>query len=285
MIAAAAFADIDGWRNFVGEWITELSFSDMVEKEARGLAGHLDTLLDIDPDLWSACGKAHTALRVALGVVQMSPDVKIKGSVGILAYGSLINDPGAEISAVTARTLSADVATLFPVEFARSSSPRKNAPTLVPVENGERVKAVIFVLADEVTISQARDMLWRRETRNATGIYRQPVNPTNKSVFVKEINQFHGIDKVLYTSIAANIGTLTAEHLADLAIQSAKAVSAGELAAGLDGITYLHDAISAGIKTHLSNDYRSAILQKSGCVDLPAAIQKLTAPATREHDK
>ncbi|MER8460217.1 hypothetical protein NKI50_27875 [Mesorhizobium sp. M0563] len=277
MFAAAAFADIAAWRNFVGDWMTELSFSDMVEQEARVLAGHLDTLLDIDADLWGVCGKAHTALRAALEVARMSPDVEAKGSLGILAYGSLINDPGAEISAATTKKLSTDVATPFPVEFARSSSSRKNAPTLVPVDNGEFVKAIIFVLADKVTVSEARDMLWRRETRNATGTYRPPANPTNNSVLVKELDLFHGIGQVLYTSIAANIETLTAEHLADLAIESAQAVSNGGLVAGRDGITYLRDALSAGIKTRLSDDYLRSVLKKSGCSDLDTAIEKLTA--------
>ena len=55
--------------------------------------------------------------------------------VGILAYGSLIDDPGSEIGEVIADVIS-DIETPFSVEFARSSSTRSGAPTLIPVEAG-----------------------------------------------------------------------------------------------------------------------------------------------------
>ena len=42
-------------------------------------------------------------------------------SIGILAYGSLIPDPGAEIGPVTVRRING-VPTPFPIEFSRSSN-------------------------------------------------------------------------------------------------------------------------------------------------------------------
>ena len=58
-------------------------------------------------------------------------------SIGILAFGSLINSPGAEIeAALIGRKL--NVCTPFGVEFARSSIGRGGAPTLVPVQQGGR---------------------------------------------------------------------------------------------------------------------------------------------------
>ncbi|GAA4131236.1 hypothetical protein ACFFTN_26415 [Aminobacter aganoensis] len=61
------------------------------------------------------------------------------GAVGILAYGSLIGDPGAEIEpAITSRIA---CLTPFPVEFARQSRTRKGAPTLVPSERGASIRA------------------------------------------------------------------------------------------------------------------------------------------------
>ena len=56
-------------------------------------------------------------------------------SVGILAYGSLINKPDWEIEeAIVGRKTG--VLTPFSVEFARESVKRSGAPTLVPVTVG-----------------------------------------------------------------------------------------------------------------------------------------------------
>lgn len=82
--------------------------------------------------------------------------------IGILAYGSLIDDPGGEIEPYIIKRI--EIETPFPVEFARSSRTRDGAPTLVPVsQGGSTVHAVILVLDREVSESQARDVLWRRE--------------------------------------------------------------------------------------------------------------------------
>src|SRR3954454_12930392 len=82
-------------------------------------------------------------------------------NIGILAYGSLIDDPGAEIASATKKT-TRDVLTPFPIEFARSSKTRGGAPTLVPVERGgARVSAVIYGVGTNERL--AADMLYRRE--------------------------------------------------------------------------------------------------------------------------
>jgi hypothetical protein len=82
-------------------------------------------------------------------------------SVGILAFGSLIDNPGAEIeAAIVGRKL--NVRTTFNVEFARSSNTRGGAPTLVPVKSGgQSVFAEILLV--NVSEQEAKDMLWRRE--------------------------------------------------------------------------------------------------------------------------
>ena len=54
--------------------------------------------------------------------------------VGILAFGSIAGDPGAELAAAVTRRI--EVKTPFAVEFARSSRSRDGAPTLVPVGEG-----------------------------------------------------------------------------------------------------------------------------------------------------
>ena len=78
--------------------------------------------------------------------------------VGILAYGSLISDPGREIEEAIIGVIDG-VATPFNVEFARSSKKRGGAPTLVPVDDGEPVTAKLFIL--NVNDIEAADRLYR----------------------------------------------------------------------------------------------------------------------------
>ena len=67
--------------------------------------------------------------------------------IGILAYGSLIDDPDIEIAAATAE-ITRGVQTPFSVEFTRSSTTRGGAPTLVPVDvGGAQVAAIIYRVA------------------------------------------------------------------------------------------------------------------------------------------
>jgi hypothetical protein len=51
--------------------------------------------------------------------------------IGILAYGSLIDNAGEEIAPLIVERI--ECFTPFKIEFARLSSTRSNAPTLVPV--------------------------------------------------------------------------------------------------------------------------------------------------------
>jgi hypothetical protein len=82
----------------------------------------------------------------------------LKPSIGILAFGSLIEDPGWEIEeAIVGRKRK--VLTPFAVEFARSSTKRGDAPTLVPVrEGGSPLLAQILLL--NISLSEAKDRLW-----------------------------------------------------------------------------------------------------------------------------
>jgi hypothetical protein len=66
-------------------------------------------------------------------------------SIGILAYGSLIADPGSEIGPLIARRI--QTVTPFSVEYARlSGKTRGGAPTVVPHAAGCPVKAEVLVL-------------------------------------------------------------------------------------------------------------------------------------------
>lgn len=203
-------------------------------------------------------------------------------TIGILAYGSLIGDPGPELAAVT-RPIIDNVPTPFGIEYARSSRGRGGAPTLIPVDDGGvSVNGKVLVLNDDVAPGSARDMLWRRET-NRVGSnrgYTPPSPVTPNTVVITEHAGLAGIDLVLATRISANFSPLTAEKLADLAIASAYSEAGPQRR---DGISYLLDAKTAGIVTPLTAPYEHEILRQTGTGSLEAAWQKLVVangPAT-----
>ena len=61
--ASASYEDIDKWKDFLGEWLCELAFSDFEDKEAEALYSHLHCLLHSVPELWVSCAKADAALK------------------------------------------------------------------------------------------------------------------------------------------------------------------------------------------------------------------------------
>lgn len=187
-------------------------------------------------------------------------------TVGILAYGSLIEKPEEEIEEATVGTKKG-IKTPFNVEYARSSNSRSGAPTLVPVEDGEPVDAWIFVL--DVDETEATNCLYRRETHKVGSgeEYKHRENPGKNTVVVECVRNFEGVDVVLYTKIAATIDPLTPENLAKLAIESAK-----ERTDGKDGITYLMDAKRHGIETRLTPAYENEILRQLGVKKLEDAL-------------
>jgi hypothetical protein len=121
----------------------------------------------------------------------MSAEVR-KAKSGILAYGSLIDDPGPELGPAIASTLE-NVETPFSVEYARSSQSRGGAPTLVPVSiGGAKVAAVIQLLNDNVSVEQASDWLWRREVRRygSKDHYAPKPKPGRSTVVVEALLEF-----------------------------------------------------------------------------------------------
>jgi cation transport regulator ChaC len=201
-----------------------------------------------------------------------------KPHIGVLAYGSLIDDPGSEIRPAIIHTIS-NVTTPFSVEFARASKTRGGGPTLVPViGGGAPVKAVIHQLSPDVTLAQAKDWVWRRETGNIGTDKHYDEFATGKNrVRVIAVEHFHDLRTVLYTHIGANIAPLTADELARRAIASAQSPT---LADGEDGISYLARVMAQGIATPLTYEYQQAILQRTQTTNLAEAIE--FARATRE---
>ena len=194
-------------------------------------------------------------------------------SVGVLAYGSLIEEPGKEIEPFILERRE-NIETPFSIEFARSSSTRDGAPTLVPVHgSGRPVDATIFVLEAGLSVDRAKDLLWRRETRHefSDRRYSPPATPNPNKMTVETLSNFAGIDVVLYTKLGANIADNSAEKLADLAIKSAKA---GAGRRGLDGISYLSSVMRQGISTPLMPGYEEEVLRKTGASDLEDALSR-----------
>jgi hypothetical protein len=193
--------------------------------------------------------------------------------LGILAYGSLIGDPGRELAAAIVRVIKEGVATPFKVEFARTSATRAGAPTLVPVNTGgAHVLAQILVLRADIDETTARDILWRRET-GRTGVAPLDPNPVGPNhVIVERLQDFHGVSVVLYTRIGANIDLLTARKLAQLAIASAKAA---DLPEGRDGISYLASAMRNGVRTPLTAEFEQEIKRQTGATSLSEALRIL----------
>ena len=124
--------------------------------------------------------------------------------IGILAYGSLIGDPGWEIQDATT-DITRDVQTPFNVEFARSSSTREGAPTLVPVEvGGGSVSAIIYRVG--TSEQRAADMLYRREVHDvgSARINQEPPVGRTNAVRVVRLVDFAGYDVVLSTKMVAS---------------------------------------------------------------------------------
>lgn len=190
--------------------------------------------------------------------------------VGILAYGSLIPEPGEEIELLIVDRIQG-VQTPFSVEFARKSLKRDGAPTLVPVDDGGLpVRATILVLKEGMTVNRARNVLWRRETGKigSEQRYSPPDTLTTNTVLIEELTALAGVDVVLYTRIGANIQELNANKLAQLAIASAKASAGGNRR---DGVSYLIGAKNDGISTPLITHYEEAILRKTDTSSLQDA--------------
>ncbi|MCA0848099.1 hypothetical protein [Salipiger thiooxidans] len=201
----------------------------------------------------------------------MTQETHKKQTVGILAYGSLISNPGEEIEKARTEIIK-NVMTPFPVEYARSSSGRGGAPTLVPVSSGgAKVRGQVFAM--DFSEEEAANILYRREIGKVgefAKTYKRPEEVKNSTVLVERLTNFAGLDVVLYTKIAATIQPLSAAHLVRLAIKSVSRAKPG-----LDGITYLRAAKESGIETALSPAYEAGILEETESVSLNEAYRKV----------
>ena len=212
---------------------------------------------------------------LATGPCPAGAQAATSSHLGILAYGSLIDDPGEEIGGATSGRRA--MKTPFAIEFGRSSRTRGGAPTLVPVKaGGATVNAVLLLLKDSVSEEEAASMLWRRETRSKekTNQYIRPERPGPNNVLVESVRV--GGVKILYTDFAdsGKLQSPTAKQLAEFAVASARDQRVPE---GRDGISYLISAKKAGIRTPLMPDYEREILRMTAAATLEQALAKLRA--------
>jgi hypothetical protein len=190
-----------------------------------------------------------------------------KSKLGILAYGSLIKDPGSEI----ARRIKFRLKTVtpFPVEYGRySGKTRGGAPTVVKHDTGAPVAAEILVLDDKVSFDEARDILWRRERRKEGSGETYVESKSPNSVLVREVTD-NCVERILYTDFhpEGKIALPDALDLAKAAIKSVKVADNGK-----DGITYLMDNVAAGIDTPRTREYVNEILRITKTETLEEAL-------------
>lgn len=86
---------------------------------------------------------------------------------------------------------------------------------------------------------------------------------------MERLRDFAEVNIVIYSKLGENITNLTAEKLADLAIDSAKAQAGRD---GKDGTSYLISVKRQGISTPLMPDYEKAVLQKTSTSNLEDAL-------------
>lgn len=195
--------------------------------------------------------------------------------IGILAFGSLIDAPGEELQNVIVERKEG-VITPFNIEYGRKSSKRGNAPTLIPVSNGgQKVKATLLILKEELTLDEVKNRLYRRETNNVgkNGTYTERKNPTPNQLVIQEHTDINDVQVYLTANYECNLTEITPEILADLAIESFKS---NEVEKGRDGISYLKNNIDNKIITPLTEEYRNTILKKMKAKNLEEIIERKT---------
>lgn len=203
--------------------------------------------------------------------------------IGILAYGSLIDEPGNEILPYIIERLHC-FQTPFNVEYARRSTGRKGAPTLTEVKDGvgKQVIAQVLILDSSVTENQAKDMLYRREINRVGDLTKTYAKRESKSsVTIMTIPEKPTIPypRILYARMDADLTLVTDCKMTDqdkaaaLAQGAIGSVTDETYAQRRDGIAYLDRAIHNGIETKLTPFFKQAILAELGAADLEEARQ------------
>jgi hypothetical protein len=188
--------------------------------------------------------------------------------VAILAYGPLAVDPGDELAALTRERVQL-YRTPFAVEYARLSPHRGQGPVLavVPAEEGDPVEGCLLLMNEGVSVETATRALWRGETHQ---IDRKKLPLGAERRHIQLTTRLPEADAVLYWAAPSNYPRPDAAGLARRAIESARGPAGAERK---DGISYLAQAVAAGVRTRLTDAYVTAVLEQTGAADLEAAWQ------------
>jgi hypothetical protein len=176
--------------------------------------------------------------------------------VAILAYGSLISEPGPGL-----RPLIVDrvpCLTPFPVEFGRASQRWGGGPVLVPHADGGPVAGRLLVLHPAIGLGRAVDLLAAREGLSS-------------GAGVIEVDM-PGPLMVIAAALPRNLPAPEVRPPA-LARRAASSVSAGPR----NGVAYLRIVMDAGVSTPLTARYADAVLALSGAETLEGAERRLVA--------
>jgi hypothetical protein len=170
--------------------------------------------------------------------------------LAILAYGSLLHSPGAMLAP---RIVGVEpCVTPFPVEYGRASRRWGGGPVLVPHARGGVVNGALLLLADDVDLGDAVEMLAGREgLEDARGVVQVDMP---------------GGRLVLAASLPRNLPApdMTPDALARRAVESARL-------GPRNGVVYLAAALRAGISTPLSAAYAARIVERVGAASLTDA--------------
>ena len=210
----------------------------------------------------------------AVGQAQGTAKEAGKGHLGILAYGSLIDDPGDEIAAAT--SYRRKMTTPFSIEFGRSSGTR-SARRLGAGLFGQSARQRRVIGAQGLGIGRRRRqhaLAARDQETDNTKRYIRPKQPGPNNVLVESV-KIGGVT-ILYTDFAdaGKLKSPTAKQLAEFAVTSA---GDRRVPDGRDGISYLISAKKAGIRTPLMPDYEKEILRITGAATLEEALAKKKA--------
>lgn len=170
--------------------------------------------------------------------------------IAILAYGSLIHSPGAMLAPRIAGV--EPCLTPFPVEYGRASRRWGGGPVLVPHAAGGPVAGALLLLAEDVDLGDAVEMLAVREgLEDARGVIQVDMP---------------GDRLVLAASLPRNLPApdMTPGALARRAVSSARN-------GARNGVAYLAAAQRAGIETPLTGAYAARVLELCGAGSLEEA--------------
>ncbi len=174
--------------------------------------------------------------------------------IAVLAYGSLIHQPGAGLALLIASV--EPCRTPFPVEYGRASRRWHGGPVLVPHERGAPVDGALLMLADDVDLGTAVDLLAAREgLESGRGVV--------------EVDM-PGDRLVIAASLPRNLPApdMEPDALARRAVESARHDAR-------NGVAYLNGAMRSGIVTPASEAYAERILERVGATSLDEAERLL----------